>query len=133
MSFDVFEEYATDESLEVSGAWFPMPKGGRLLIARANNAKYNKMLMAQFERFKNILELNDEAADKKNTEIIVDCMAECVLLGWEGISYQKKPIDYSLASAKLLLGHKDFRQKVAELANTREAYLIKKEDEQGKA
>lgn len=133
MTFDIFAKFATDESLETGGVWKDIGDGARLLIARAGNKEYGKQLQAAVEKHDAVLKLRNDEADKKSDEIMAEVAANTLLLGWEGVSYRGKPLEYSKANAKLVLKHKDFRQLVMDLANDREAYLMKLEEEQGEA
>lgn len=130
---DIFAQYATDESLENNGTWFDIGAEGRVLVARAGNRKYSKMLSKEVERNRKVLDLNDDASDAKSDEIMIDVMAETILLGWEKLSFQKVECPYSIANAKKLLGLKDFRKLVAEKAGDTDAFRIKLEEEQGEA
>lgn len=133
MSLDFYSEFATDEALENDGAWFPVGKGTELLIARSNNRKYSKMLMSEVEKFRAVLDLDDDVANKKNDEIFIACMAEHILRGWKNVTYKGKALDYSVANAKLVLQHKDLRDRVGGLAGSIEGYRVKQEAEQGEA
>lgn len=132
---DIFARFATDEKLENSGTWRDIGGGCRLLVARAGNRAYQKLLTKQYELNRAVLDLGDDTAAKKNDEIMVDVMAQTVLLGWDGpLDFKKKPVgDYSVDKARELLQVKDFRRLVADMSNDMEAYLMKEEAAQGEA
>lgn len=142
---DLFSEFATDENLETGGAWFtlkePVPTKGdqpgqpgtRLLIARANNRAYVKLLNKLLDEHAEQLKQDTEEADKLNEQLLVDVMAETVLMGWEGVVYKGRQLNYSKANAKMLLAMKDFRVRVMGLSSDRAAYKAKEELEQGEA
>ena len=133
MALDIFAQFATDETLEENGTWFPIGGGARVLVARSGNRKYAKMLTKEVERNKKALDLNDEAADKLSEEIMIGVIAETILLGWEGVSYKGKELDYNVANAKLVLAHKEFRKTVAQFADDVSAFKFKETEDQGKA
>lgn len=133
MSFDVFSEYATDETLENSGTWFPLKGGARLLIARHGNDAYNKMLAKGYEQNQTLFDMGGDAAEAKLKELMVEVMAETILLGWEDLSFKKVPMEYSLANARKLLGLKDFRKDVEAFSKQMTAYKVKQEAEQGES
>jgi len=133
MSLDVFAQFATDETLEENGTWFPIGGGARVLVARSGNRKYAKMLTKEVERNKPALDLSDDAADKLSEEIMIGVLAETILLGWEGVSFKGKPLEYSVANAKMLLALRDFRKTVAQFADDMSAFKFKETAEQGKA
>ena len=80
MALDIFAQYATDETLEENGTWFPVGGGARVLVARSGNRKYGKMLTKEVERNKKALDLNDDAADKLSEEIMIAVIADTILL-----------------------------------------------------
>lgn len=130
---DIFSQYATDEVLERNGTWFPIKGGARLLVARANNDEHLRVLAELLERHREELDGDDEAAEKKNKEVMAEVVARAILKGWENLSFKGEPIEYSVANAKKLLAIKDFRKLVMGFANDMEAYRVKEEASQGKA
>lgn len=133
MALDLFSQFASDETLENNGAWQDIGGDSKLLVARAGNRKYAKLLTKLVEKNKRVLDGDDDAADAKSDEIMVQVIAETLLLGWEGITYKGKELPYSIANAKLVLGMKEFRKVVAKLAEDQDAYKVQEEIEQGKA
>jgi phytoene/squalene synthetase len=136
---DIFATYATDENLENNGAWFPLgskDKDGiqpRLLIARANNRRYNKALTAEVEQNRSTLDLEDDAAEALQEQIAINVMSSTLLLGWEYIGFKGEEKPYSVAAARELLSVKDFRRLVGRLADQMEAFKFKEEKQQGNA
>lgn len=135
---DIFDEYATNEEAEINGTWFPYGDA-ELLIARAGNRIYNRKMASLIERHRVDLEASgsreaDLRADKANDEVIIELMADTILLGWRGnFLYKKQPLEYSPENARLVLKHRGFRSKVAEFAEDATAYKLKQEEEQGNA
>lgn len=129
---DVFKQYATDENLENNGTWHDF-NGARLLIARAGNRKYGRVLARLVEQNQKLLDRKDDEADAKSDEIMIEVLAEAVLLGWEGIVFNGEPLAYSKEAAKKVLAIKDFRREVVRLSEGLDAYKVKVEEEQGKA
>jgi hypothetical protein len=133
MSLDIFAQFATDETLEENGTWFPIGGGARVLVARSGNRKYGKMLSKEVERNKKALDLNDDAADKLSEEIMIAVIAETILLGWEDVVFKGQALEYSVPNARKLLAIKDFRKMVGQFADDVSAYKFKETEEQGKA
>ena len=133
MALDIFAQYATDETLEENGTWFPVGGGARVLVARSGNRKYGKMLTKEVERNKKALDLNDDAADKLSEEIMIAVIADTILLGGEDVTFKGKALEYSPANARKLLAIKDFRKAVAQFADDVSAFKFKETEEQGKA
>lgn len=129
---DIFDAFATDPKLESEGAWFPCGDG-KLLIARADNRRFGKLLNKLVEQNKPALDLEDDAADDLSEKLMGKAIANTILLGWAGISYQKQPVTYSPEQAEKLLAHKDFRSFVMARARDIEGYKFKEEAAQGKA
>jgi len=118
--FDIFSEYAIDPKAEQEGRWFPLGTG-RVLVARANNPAYNRMIAARYESFKHVLDKKDSdeaiAEGKRRSNLIMaEVMATTVLLGWEGLGYRGKPIEYSLLNAQILLKHEEFQRTISTIA-----------------
>lgn len=128
---DIFKQYATDETLENEGAWRQLG-AAKFLVARSGNRKYVKRLTSEFEKHKISLELKDDSAESLSDRIMVDVMAESILLGWEGVAYKGAPMVYSKENAKTLLGHKDFRKEISKFSEDLESYQLKEELDLGK-
>lgn len=131
MSFDVFQELATDSNLEENGAVFPLGGGATVLVARSDNKAYGKALTKAMEKYKSQLDMEDDAADALSEQIMIDVIARTILLGWSNLSFKGEPLDYSVANAKKLLSVKEFRRRVMAFSNTFEAYKLKEEQAQG--
>lgn len=112
---DIFNEFATDKTLENEGTNIPMGDA-TLLVARANNKAYGKLLNKLLVENRLVLDKDDAEADALQEKITIQVLAETVLLGWKNVSYQGKKLDYSKDNAKLVLSHIDFRRRVIALA-----------------
>lgn len=131
-SVDLFEQFATDDSKEIDGVYVEY-MGYEFLIARLGNRKYGKKLTALVERHDKALSRKDEAADKLNDDLMIETLAETILLGWKGeITFKGESLAYSVDNAKKLLTMKDFRKEVVKMADDMEAYKAQQEAELGK-
>lgn len=131
---DIFAEFATDEVAEDKGTWFPYGKTARFLVARSGNRAYSKALaVAVQERRVDLQSADPEFAQKVSDEIMTEVIASTLLLGWEGVGYKKKPIDYTPENARELLKHREFRKFVASCADSTMAFRAQEEQEQGEA
>jgi len=138
-----FASFITDESLENNGTWFPAGGASEFLVARTGNAAYSKKITAEFERNKMVLDMGGSAGEQVSEQIMIDAMAETVLLGWRTkladgsyvptISFKKKALTYSVDAAKALLKVKDIRRMVNTMSTTVDAYKAKEEVAQGEA
>lgn len=127
---DIFSSFATDETLEVQGIWHNLSKTARVKVARSGNARYKAVLRAKFTAAQLDLSQGEEA-DQLAEAVLIDVMAETILVGWEGLTYQGKEAPYSVELAKTFLKVKDFRAKIDGLAGNMEAFRIKADVAQG--
>lgn len=137
---DIFEEYATDPTLENKGTWFPVGKGTELLVARAGNRAFNKALMKEVEANKVVLDREDDEAEDLSDSIRARVMSRTILLGWRSkvndevrdvLAYKGEVLTYTEANAEKVLNHKDFRNLVVEKSQQADAYKLKQEKDQG--
>jgi hypothetical protein len=128
VAFDIFEQYATDETAEVAGVEMELGDA-KFLIARTGNKKFSDKLSKLYKKNQRLLDRGDEAANKLSDTLMIDCIAEAILLGWSGVSYKGVDMPYSLENAKTLLAHKDFRKQIMALSEDVDAYKAKKDAE----
>lgn len=128
---DIFDTYATDENLERDGAWVELSPTAKLKVARSNTAEYAKLLNKLADERRPELDLGGDVAEQVSTEILVEVMAQTILRDWQGLTFKKVPMPYSVENAKKLLGVRDFRVRVAQISDERAHYRIKEEAEQG--
>lgn len=130
---DIFKSFATDEVAETEGRWFPISKTAKVLVARAGNPNYLKALRQRMRESQVDVDDTSEENEKFVTSLIVETLAETVLLGWKGdIQFKGKPLEYSKANAIKLLEFKDFRKKITEIADKSESFRLKEDEAQGK-
>lgn len=130
---DIFSTFATDEVAEAEGRWFPLSKTAKVLVARTGNANYIKALRQRMKDNQIDSEDNSEENEKLVTSLIVETMAETILLGWKGLEYKGKAMEYSKANAVTLLEVKDFRKRIGDIADKAESFRLKEEAEAGNA
>lgn len=102
MGFEI-SKLATDRTAEVVGTWTEdLGAGLKLLVAREGNARFTDEMRKAVKMRAGaggLGELTAEAA----AEIAVDVYARTILLGWEGLEENGKPVTYSVEEAKRLL------------------------------
>ena len=126
---DIFSKYATDETKEVTGAEV-LIGDVTFLIGRAGNQKYAKRLMELVDANQKVLNLKDQNANDVSDKIMVDVMAETILLGWDAnLTYKGEVLPYSVENAKLMLRHKDFRKEIMMAADNFGNFQSKLEEE----
>lgn len=130
---DIFATYATDETAEVEGTWFPLSKTASVKVARNGNDKFRAALRKAMEKNAQAMEANDAEADLLAENIMVDLMADHILVDWKGLQFKGKDVAYSPEMARTMLRVKDFRKKITELSERFEAFKVKAEEAQGNA
>lgn len=128
---DIFDTYATDENLENTGTWVNLSDTAAVKVARSGTPAYHRRLSALADERRAELDLGGSVAERVSTEILIQVMAETILLDFKGLSYKKQPMEYSVDNAKVLLQHRDFRMRIAGIADDRENYKLREEAEQG--
>lgn len=133
---DIFDTYAVDEDKELNGAWVPLGDA-KLLVARMGNRAYTTMIGAEVDRNEMVLNKRDtdedtRKAEQLDAEIMGKVLTSTILLGWEGVTYKGKPLDYSKENAQAMLAHRDFRIKVIQLSNDVTVFKAKREAEEEK-
>lgn len=128
---DIFASFATDEKAEVEGHWFPLSKTAKVLVARSGNPRYIKMLRKKLDENRIDLDSQGDEANEVAEKLMVDVLADTILVGWEGLEFQGKQVEYSRLNARLLLQVKDFRKKIVGFSESFEAFKVKAEEELG--
>lgn len=128
---DLFADFATDTTREASGVWEPYRGDVEFLIARAGNPNYNNMIVSLAKRNKRILDGKNEAARLKSEELMIETLANTVLLGWKGsLKWKGQPLgEYTPKKAAELLAVKDFRDWVEAVAGDHERFRIENLEE----
>lgn len=134
-AIDLFAAFATDLQYEEQGIYTQIPGAGdtEFLVARAGNKTYTRLIQKLVKQNKAVLDSRGDAADAKSEEILVNVMAESILLGWKGtILFGGKPAEYSKEVAKKLLGMKDFRAAVTKVSEDMETFKQVRDEDAAK-
>ena len=119
---DFKARYKTDKDAESEGVWEDIGEGFRVKVARSNNPHHQRVAENLMRPYRRQI-ANGSLSNDKLTEITVKAMSEALLLDWEGLEIDDKPVPYSRETAhKLLTEYKDFREEVAELAQSIELF-----------
>lgn len=125
---DIFSTYAVDEEKELNGTWKEVGDA-KFLVARAGNKNYVKMLGKLVETNQQALDRKDDTSDTLSDKIMIEVMANTILLGWVNVSYKGQPLTYSEENAKLVLGEKEFRRLVMKLSDDFNSFKAAQEAE----
>lgn len=128
---DFKKAYGTNKTLEKEGVWVPIDETSRIKVARDGNDNYFNALQrlvkehgfSQFQITKGKIP-NDVMAD-----IVLRAMGETVLVDWEGMSDDDKPVKYSpTASYEMLKKYPDFADDVLSIAKNISLFQKEVED-----
>lgn len=109
----------TNPELEQQGVWCPFGDA-KLLVARLNNPRMAAGYAARVRPFRGQPLLPDV-----EEKIIRECLADFVLLDWEGVEFDGKAFPYSRENALTALAIPDFSDLVVRFARDAENYRIK--------
>jgi hypothetical protein len=113
---DLAKHYRTNIEREEKGQWVEWGEDTKLLIARLGNPQYQTRFQALMKPHRHLRD-RGLLPDDIQSEILNKCIAETVLLGWEGVTYEDEAFPYTVANAiKLLTDFKDFREDLLTVA-----------------
>ena len=119
---DLKKEYGTDKNKELDGVWEDMGNGCKVLIARIGNENYSKVFRRISKPYQNAIRRGTLGNDKAE-DLLIQAMAECIVLDWTGLEEDGKKVKYSREECiRVLKEYKDFRDHVSELANSMELF-----------
>ena len=128
---DVFSTYATDEVAEVEGRWFPLDKKTKVLVARTGNPNYLKAIRQRMKDAQIDTEDQSDENEKLVSDLVVETMAETILLGWTNLTMKGEDLPYSKANAIKVLSVKGFRTRISSIADKLDSFKVKEEKELG--
>lgn len=98
-----------DPKMVLDGVWVNIPSFGKVKIRRMNNAAYNAMVIAL--RDAKVEELNlkpEEDLDEEHSfPIMVEAMCRTVILDWDDITSDGKPVAYTPELGIEIFGDED--------------------------
>lgn len=125
MAFN-FARFRTDEAAENEGVWFEVGEGFEIKVARLGNRKHAET----YARLTSTPAVRGVVADKKLTDeqairIMVEAMADAILIDWKNLEEDGNPIPFSREKALELLDVKDFRALVHDFASQQSNFRVK--------
>lgn len=98
MSFEIPQEQPTEIE---QGKWFEF-RGGEFLISHASNMRFQRAMNRLQKPFGR--KVGTPAMDPKDTKtILIQAMAETIVLDWKGIKLNGEDAEYSTKLARMLL------------------------------
>lgn len=128
------KEFKTDKKAEVEGVWQEIAENCKILIARANNKKYNDEIIKLCKPHRNRLQRNTLPKDVMEN-IVITAIARHVLLDWQGITENDDNgneviVEYSKDKAiEYLTAYPDFRELVVDYASDMSIFQENLEEE----
>ena len=114
---DIRKAYATNPIAENEGVWVELGEGAKIKVARSGNAANRRKLAKLMERHRAVLRSRNLPEDVLE-RIMIEVMAETILVGWDGIDEDGQPLPYTVENAdRLLTTYRDFRDQVSAIAN----------------
>ena len=112
MSFDLSEEFGSNERAEIEGVWVPLGGDGRVRVARLGNPKAQEAYRKIPRPIRRML---DEGVmnNKQSIDFLVMFISNHLLKDWEGLDDEGKTVLYSMENAgKMVKKHRQFRDKI---------------------
>ena len=134
MGFDVKQD-VRDRDLENKGMWMDWDEETRFLIARKTNPSYKGAFSKGYRENERLLnsKTNTRRADNVADDLMLSCMAEYLLLDWEGVTDGGKPLSYSVEAAKFMLEeHDDLRQMIDDFSESRANFMADSDNRDAK-
>lgn len=123
----------TDPVASTEGKWFEVvpgePTSGRLLIAHADNRKYQQKLRALMAKHTRQIQRKDEAAYELIERLQIEAMAETILLDWEYVEFNGENTPYSPRAALDALTVPEFKRMVDDFSNDFAAFRLQEEED----
>lgn len=114
MAGDIFGQLATDKKKQEGGTWITPGSGWKVKVAEFANPAFKSYWEAITVPFRRQIE-NKTISDAELEELMIDAMAETILVDWDGIVVDGKKFPYSKKNAvRLMTELPKFRDIVAE-------------------
>jgi hypothetical protein len=123
-------KFQTNKSAEEDGIWVDVDGNGtKVKVARINNARYKKYFQKITKPYKRQIR-NGTLAEELAEKLLVDALANTILLDWKGFTRSGEDFPYSVDNARSFLQESaDFRDFVSDAANEMENYRAEELEE----
>lgn len=126
-------KFQTNKSAEEEGVWVDVDGNGtKIKVARINNPRYKKYFQKITKPYKRQIR-NGTLAEELAEKLLVDALANTILIDWQGFTRGGEPFPYSVDNARSFLQESaDFRDFVSDAANEMENFRAEElEDARG--
>lgn len=123
-------QYTTNVSKSNEGVWVEHDSETSFLIARMNNANFQKVFNRSMKPYRKMFEDGKLSMQRQN-DVLCNVMAETILLDWKGLHFDGVEVPYSKEKALELLksdGNDEFRELILSYAQDNETYRNEKLD-----
>ena len=116
-------KFQTNKSAEEEGIWVDVDGNGtKVKVARINNPRYKKYFQKITKPYKRQIR-NGTLAEELAEKLLVDALANTILIDWQGFTKGGEPFPYSVDNARSFLQESaDFRDFVSDAANEMENF-----------
>ncbi len=120
---DMNKSFGVDKKSSEDGKWFNLEHGGRAQVARMGCPKY-KASVQRLQRPNSALLRSTLDTSEVLDNIVVEAMAETILLDWEGITVDGEVVEHSKDNAMMLLReYPDFREAISAISVERKNFM----------
>ncbi len=99
---DIRKHFGTNQKAEEAGTWVDIGQGARIRVARNTNTRYREKLRDILRPYRGAISAN-ALDDKTSHALLAKAFAGTVLLDWQGIEEDGKPLAYTIEDAERLL------------------------------
>lgn len=123
-------KFQTNKAAEEDGIWVDVDGNGtKVKVARINNARYKKYFQKITKPYKRQIR-NGTLAEELAEKLLVDALANTILLDWKGFTKAGEDFPYSVDNARVFLQESaDFRDFVSDAANEMENFRAEELEE----
>lgn len=123
------ERFKTNREKETDGTWVDIGEGASLKLARIGNPRYEAFLMEQSKPLRTAMRAGN-FNDPRLKSVMIKAIARYVLLDWDGLDEDDKPVPYSEQKAiEWMTEIPDFYRMILDLGQ--DSTLFKDEDGEG--
>ncbi len=125
---EIVKQFAVDNEKAAHGVWVPISQDARLKIARTNNPNFRRVFRKLIAPYTAAIRTNS-LSDDLDEKIMVQAMAETILVDWQGITENGEPVPYTVEKAKEYLMHEPFREMVSTFSRDLELFKQAQDEE----
>lgn len=99
---DIRKLFGTNRRAEEAGVWVDLGQGARVKVARDTSPAYRKRLQDVIRPYRGAIAAN-ALDDRQAHALFAEAAAGTLLLDWDGIEIDGKPVPFSVAAAEQLM------------------------------